>query len=129
MSSFPNLFAILYSLINLIILTTQWTGILLLAKPGMNGGWWTMLLGAVLTTLATIGTMIVQYIISNNGSTSMIQWYQATGMAHTVGAFLFFLGFVIHALIVRGKSARVAELEGIIASQAQENARLREAGR
>lgn len=110
----------------------QWMGIVKLAKIGQKNSWLTMLAGAVLHTISLPVLLLGFLILSLNPTQdfdSLMGWFKAVSAGQVLGNILFFTGFLLHCLSISKRQDRVRELESIIAAQAQELDRYRNAPR
>jgi hypothetical protein len=81
-------------------------------------GAWLMLVGSVVTILGEVGSIVVQFVAMRNlGSFGNWQWLTAIAGISGLGALLFAIGLLLHALHQRNKTNRIAELEAILNSR------------
>lgn len=119
---FPQILELVYLMGTVSILACQFIGVILLAKVARNLAWWILLAGTILTVIGSLGTLFTQRFLFYKNPTvdDVMILFQITGAVHTFGALLFFVGFLIHAALYLQRSRRNAELESIIAVQAEE---------
>lgn len=78
-------------------------------------GPWLMLAGSVLSVVGMLASLVLQiYVTRVSGFNNNA--FLAVASLSSLGALLFAIGLLLHALRQKAKANRVAELEGIIAS-------------
>ena len=82
---------------------------------------WMMLIGSILSMAFGLGSRLI--IVFHNAGTfessfeTVIHYANILGAVNALGGMLFIVGLVLYALRRRALSARIAELEQIIAAQ------------
>lgn len=127
------LFALLYVAGMFLVAACQWLCIVKLAGTERKSIWLMMVAGSTLLTVSMPGLAWYLYRVHHDPILGLEPawtiWFEAANAAYLLGELLFVTGFMLHCMTLSKSSERVRELENIIAAQAQENARLREAGR
>lgn len=115
------------------ILVAQWIGVVAVGKAGRSGGWWCMLAGAIIETLAALATPVVWMGIvprmmspatSTSGGLPPVAYLSlGLGLLSAAGSLLFMVGFALHALGFRRVRERVSELELVVEAQNEQLSR------
>ena len=83
-------------------------------------GPWLMLAGSALSVVGMLASLALQIYVTRVSVTWVRDFYDnailAVASLSSLGALLFAIGLLLHALRQKTKANRVAELEGIIAS-------------
>ncbi len=89
------------------------TAVILLKERHFSA--WLMLAGSCISLLGQIGSMAISFNLMNSGKPNFEFIIAISGFSY-LGALLFAIGLLLHALHLRGKSNRIQELEAILAS-------------
>lgn len=73
-----------------------------------------MLGGGVVSMMGQVGWWILPMYCRSVGVTTPIEFYYIGSAAIALGAVIFSIGLLLHALRLRGQGNRVAELEAIL---------------
>jgi hypothetical protein len=121
-------------LIGLVPLVAQWLGLVAM-RDQRTGAWWTMITGATIQTLGTLGVVVVTILMfttlgsgRNSSETFMNYSFMMVfaGLVALGGSLLFAVGFAIHGLSRRAAREREQQLEAMTAAMAEELRVLRE---
>jgi hypothetical protein len=117
MSYYSILSIIPWFLVSFIITALHIAAAVILLKERHSGPI-LMLVGSAITLLGQIGGAVVQvFLMRTNFRPESYQWITATSALSSLGALLFAIGLLLHALRQRGKANRIAELEMILNSR------------
>jgi hypothetical protein len=113
-SSIPILW-MLTSLLTASVLVTSAVLLLREATPGP----WLMLVGSSISLLGVLGNGIVLHWLSGwlDMASGTFAWFTAVSAFSFFGHLLFAIGLLLHALSLRGRADRIAELEAILRSR------------
>ena len=111
-----SIFALVpWLLISLAIAALHITSAIILLKERHLGPW-LMLTGSAITLVGQVGSMMIPLSLLRRGVFKS-EWTYAISAFTSLGAFLFAIGLLLHALRQRGKANRIAELEAILNSR------------
>jgi len=113
--SYSLLTLVPWFLISVIIIALHVISALILLKE-RHAGPMLMLAGSAISLLGQISSMVVQVFMMRGGPPN-IKWLTATSSGASLGAILFSIGLLLHALHQRAKANRIAELEAILNSR------------
>ena len=113
-SSIPILW-MLTSLLTTSVLVISAVLLLREATPGP----WLMLAGSSISLLGVLGNAIVLHWLSRwlDMASGTFAWFTAISAFSFFGYLLFAIGLLLHALSLRGRADRIAELEAILRSR------------
>lgn len=107
-------------------LIALWIGVIGLSRKGRPGAWWCMLSGTCVVTLASVTYFLLIILLQSSLSNDVFfQALQLTSYGHSLGFFLFAVGFAVHGCKVSRSQDRISELEMMNLAQATELERLR----
>ena len=110
---------IVWMLASILVVSVQIISAVLLLREKHIGPW-LMLAGAVINLVAALGHPFVSFFSSLAGGIDLMSTYMAlSGLAY-FGALLFGIGLLLHALRLKGRADRIAELEAILHSRHQQ---------
>ena len=104
-------------LISLVLAALHITSAVILLRERHSGPW-LMLAGSATALLGQIASMVVAIVLmrTHSGSPPFACITAASSLAY-LGALVFAIGLLLHALRQRGKANRTAELEAILNSR------------
>jgi hypothetical protein len=101
-------------LISLVLWALNITSAVILLNERHSGPW-LMLTGSGIALVGQIGSRLLIFTLRTNNFKT--DWFAAMGALSSLGALLFSIGLLLHALHQRGKANRIAELEMILNSR------------
>jgi hypothetical protein len=102
-------------LMTLVIAALHLTSAVILLRERHLGPW-LMLTGSAIALVGKVGSMLIPVSLLRRGLIKN-EWMLAIAAFSSLGALLFAIGLLLHALRQRGKANRIAELEAILNSR------------